>query len=194
LKFDEPLTFCLSILLLAMACHYNLLAPKTAGFFLLGMFVAGLGSTLPASIKLGLSLTGLVALFAIEDIFSFSPIQVAWCLAILSLLAGVGRAFESNPVVSVFAWFGRNSLVVLIFHAMFIVLFKPASKLFLALDGSGLLFSMVVLVFTMTGSLLVALLMDRERISQYFFGVNRIYSSLTNSDTMIRQSPLSLRR
>jgi fucose 4-O-acetylase-like acetyltransferase len=177
-KLDEPVSIGISIFLLAMVCNYNLLAPRTALYFLLGMIFSRFGNMLPASLKTGSLLMVMILVFAREEVFNFSFIQVAWCLCILTLLAGIGRTIESNSVVSIFAWFGRNSLIVLVLHAMFVVLFKPSSKLLLKLDQTGLAYSVIVVVATMLGSILVAFLLDKTRISKYLFGVNAIYSDL----------------
>ncbi|MGL6011791.1 MAG: acyltransferase family protein [Shewanella oncorhynchi] len=185
-KLDEPVFLGISIFLLAMVCNYNLLEPRTALYFLLGMIFSRFGNMLPASLKTGSLLIVMILVFAREEVFNFSFVQVAWCVCILTFLAGIGRAIESNWVVSIFAWFGRNSLIVLVLHAMFVVLFKPLSNLLLQLDQTGLAYSVTVVVATMLGSILVAFLLDKIRISQYLFGVNAIYSDLAEPNTALQ--------
>jgi fucose 4-O-acetylase-like acetyltransferase len=193
-KLEEPVFLSISIFLLAIVCNYNLLAPRTVLYFLLGMIFSRFGNMLPVSLKTGPLLMGMILVFAREEVFNFSFIQVAWCLCILAFLAGIGRAIKSSSVVSIFAWFGRNSLIVLVLHAMFIVLFKPSSNLLLKLDRTGLAYSLTVVVATMLGSIVVAFLLDKTRISKYLFGVNTIYSDLAKPNTALQRTPLTLRR
>jgi hypothetical protein len=75
---------------------------------------------------------------------------------------------------------------VLVIHAMFIVLFKPLSNLFLKMDQTGLVYSATVVVATMLGSMLFASLSDKIGISKYIFGVDNIYSNLSEPTSKIR--------
>ncbi|MEQ1558865.1 MAG: acyltransferase family protein [Methyloglobulus sp.] len=177
-KWDDTVFFSLSFSLLALVCHYHLCSQRVALYFLLGVILRRFGNVLPASLKSGSLLIVIILIFTGEEIFKLSFIQFAWCLAMLAFLAGLGQAMESSPVVSLFAWLGRNSLIVLVVHAMFVVSLKPSATLFLKLDQTGLLYSTAVVVITMSGCVLSAFLFDRTRISQYLFGVDKIYSDL----------------
>ena len=64
---------------------------------------------------------------------------------------------------------GRNSLPLYVFSPIFTVLCKQLVP-YLKFDPTGLLFLVVSLTFCVTGSLLIAWLMDLVGISKYFFG------------------------
>lgn len=177
-KVDESGFLTISIFLLAMMCYYKLLLYRTASYFLVGIIFRRFANTLPASIKIALPLIGMILAFSRQEIFYFSFIQIAWCLCILSLLSRIGRAIESSSFIDLFVWFGRNSLIVLLLHAIFINLCKPLSNLFLKLDQTGLAYSATVVVTTMLGSMIIAFFLDKIKISKYLFGVNAIYFDL----------------
>ena len=67
------------------------------------------------------------------------------------------------------SFLGRNSLPLYVFSPIFTVLCKRFVP-YLQFDPTGLLFLFVSLVFCVTGSLLIAWLMDATGISPYFFG------------------------
>ncbi len=64
---------------------------------------------------------------------------------------------------------GRNSLMLYVFSPIFTVLCKRLVP-YLQFDPTGLIFLLVSLAFCVTGSLLIAWLMDLTRISRFFFG------------------------
>ena len=64
---------------------------------------------------------------------------------------------------------GRNSLVLYIFSPIFTILCKQFVP-YLQFDHTGLLFLLVSLIFCVSGSLLIAWLMDIVGISRFFFG------------------------
>jgi fucose 4-O-acetylase-like acetyltransferase len=177
MKLDEPITFTITLLLLAMLCSYNLLLPRTALFFLVGMALLRFSGALPASIKTGLILMTFILVLTRDEIFAsaFTLMQVVWALSIMAFLSGVGRLIEKTTIVSVFAWFGRNTIIVLVLHAMFINILKPLSNLVLKLDATGLLYSTSVIIITMLGCMFAAFLFDKTGATIYLFGAKTIY-------------------
>ena len=114
-----------------------------------------------------------VIVFALLACFSAGPTQASLngvliaYFAISSLLSlytitppkgGMGVCF-----------LGRNSLPLYVFSPIFTVLCKQLVP-YLKFDPTGLLFLVVSLTFCVTGSLLIAWLMDLVGISKYFFG------------------------
>lgn len=190
-RLDETSSLVISLSLLAIACSFHLLAPRTALYFLLGMALGRFAGVLPAAQKTGILLIISIFLVGQDEIYIFSFMQVVWCLSIMVFLSGLGRFIEHTSVVSIFAWLGRNSLIVLVLHALFIVLLKPSSSLLLKLDPTGLLYSAIVVIATMFGSLLAAFLCDRLRLSYYLFGVRTLYSTLEPALTPSRPRPHS---
>lgn len=175
-KLDESLAVVIALCFLGILCSYGILRPQTALYFLLGVALARFGLLVPAAYKTGLILTAVIWILAGEDIFSFSFTQVAWSLSIMAFLSGIANLIATTSIVSIFTWFGRNSLVVLVLHSMFIVLLKPSSSLFLKVDPSGLTYSAVVVITTTLGCMLAAFVFDKIRASPYLFGDKAIYS------------------
>lgn len=68
---------------------------------------------------------------------------------------------------------GRNTLILLLFSPIFTILAKLFLP-FLGFDPSGMLFLVLALLFTLTGSFLIAYTMDKLNISRFFFGKDRI--------------------
>ncbi len=189
MKLEESITFIITLFLLAMLCSYNLLLPRTALYFLVGMTLLRFGAALPVSIKTGLILMTFILMLTKNEIFTFTLMQVVWSLSIMAFLSGVGRLIEKTTFVSVFAWFGRNSLIVLVLHAMFIVILKPlAPYLVLNIDATGLLYSTIVVITVMFGCMLAAALFDKTRATTYIFGTKVIYSCYISSSTVAAKS------
>jgi fucose 4-O-acetylase-like acetyltransferase len=177
-KLEESLYFVIVLFLLAILSNYNLIKSGVIVYFLLGMVTNRFHVALPNSVKTGLLLIISIIVFAKDEIFLFSFVQVVWSLSIMTFLLGIGSFIESNKIVSIFAWFGRNSLIVLVLHGMFIVSLKPISSLVLRIDNTGLLYSAVVVTITMLSCMLMAFFLDKIKVSTYIFGVEKIYSKI----------------
>lgn len=162
--------------MLVLVWQMNLCGPRTVVFFVVGLVWQQLKFPLPSSIAVGALVTGLLGWLGTSEIFVFSVSQVVWCLGILSLLAGAGRAAENTRLVSLFAWLGRNSLPVLVLHALFIVAMKPVSSLILRGEATGVLNSFATLTVTVVLCLVVAELLDFLGMSRLLFGVREVYS------------------
>lgn len=70
---------------------------------------------------------------------------------------------------------GRNTLVIFLFSPVFTIL----SKLFLPIftfEPSGILFLITAVLFTITGSIATAWIMDKMYLSTFFFGKERVLS------------------
>ena len=114
-----------------------------------------------------------VIVFALLACFSAGPTQAS--------LNGVLIAyFAISSLLSLYTitppkggmgvrFLGRNSLMLYVFSPIFTVLCKQLVP-YLKFDPTGLLFLVVSLTFCVTGSLLIAWLMDLVGISKYFFG------------------------
>jgi fucose 4-O-acetylase-like acetyltransferase len=123
----------------------------------------------------------LIAIVALahDEIFHFSIFEFTWVVGILTLLLGVARHLKDRLPTLSFAWLGRNSLVILCLHSLFVVLLKPAAATLLRVDSSGILYSAVVLIAALSGCLLSAKAFDRVGLSKYLFGVAVLYSGMT---------------
>lgn len=65
---------------------------------------------------------------------------------------------------------GRNTLILLLFSPVFTVLAKLYQPYLLRMEPSGMLFLAVSLVFALAGCFAIAYIMDKLRLSQFFFG------------------------
>ena len=164
------------VFLLAIASSFHIIQPRTVMYFMLGVFVRMFNNSLPASIPCGVVLIVALFLLSNDELYSFSFAQVSWSLSIVTLLAGIGKAMESTPLLIFFSWVGRNTLIILLLHPLFINAMKLLSKLIISFDASGLLYSLFVVIITVSGSLVCAYLFDKARISLYIFGTDAIYS------------------
>lgn len=70
-------------------------------------------------------------------------------------------------------YIGANTFVLLIFSPVFTMLVKPLIPMFL-FEPSGMLFMFVALSVTVAGCFLMAWLMDKLRLSRFFWGKDRI--------------------
>lgn len=173
-KLEESLII-LSLCLIALACKFDLLLPRTAVFFLVGIVLRKFSNVIPASFYFGLLLLLLMAIVGAEDLLVFSLVQVAWVMSTLLFLGGLGLVFSNKEFFSVFVWVGRNSLVILCLHSIFIVILKPLAHVFLLVDTTGVMYSIVVTLITVSGSILASRIFDNLHLSRILFGVNELF-------------------
>jgi fucose 4-O-acetylase-like acetyltransferase len=84
------------------------------------------------------------------------------CLFCFRYLRGRARALS--------LFIGRNTLVLLVFSPVFTVLTKLFQPYLLRVDGSGILFMVVAVIFTVSGCFGTVCVMDWLHLSRYFFG------------------------
>ena len=173
-KLDYPF-IVLALFFIAMACQLGLLFPRTAVYFLIGLLLRKFSDLIPNALFSGIFLMGLIALIGNNEIAVFSFFQVSWVLAILLFLAGVGLALSQQKIFAFGVWVGRNSLIILCFHAFFIVMFKPLANLFLLIDATGISYSLVVTLIATFGSIYSARIFDKLKFSKVLFGVNQLF-------------------
>jgi fucose 4-O-acetylase-like acetyltransferase len=182
LRYSERII--IFIFLLAILWIYNLIAVASVVYLLTGMTFRLVSKDLPSSLLIG-SFFIFVTLLLARDTLLLMPLSFAnisfvkfsWALSIFMFLSGVGTLIQKNFIVSIFSWFGRNSLVVLCVHPIFTVLLKPLSTLFLRVEQTGLAYSLFILITVMFGCMLSAFCVDRIGLSIYCFGTPSIYSS-----------------
>ena len=173
-KLEESLIIP-SIFLIALACKLDLLLTRTAVFFLVGIVLRKFSNVIPASVNSGLLLLLLIAFIGIEDVLVLSLVQVAWVLAMLLFLGGLGIIFSNKVFFSVFVWVGQNSLVILCLHSIFVVISKPLADIFLLPDTTGVMYSIAVTLITVYGYILAARIFDNLHLSRILFGVNELF-------------------
>jgi fucose 4-O-acetylase-like acetyltransferase len=153
-----------------LARIFGILSFSSALYFLAGACLRQSGMNFVAFFlpsRLSVIVFALLACFSAEPTqASLNGVLIAY-FAISSLLSlytitppkgGMGIRF-----------LGRNSLPLYVFSPIFTVLCKQLVP-YLKFDPTGLLFLVVSLTFCVTGSLLIAWLMDLVGVSRFFFG------------------------
>lgn len=172
---EESSLVFISFCLIALACKTGLLLTQTAVFFMVGITLRKFMNEFPASVRTGLLLLIIIVFVGSGGIFTFSLIQMAWVLSIVLLLAGLGAVFINIVFFSGVVWVGRNSLIIMLLHAMFVVISKPLAHYFLVADSSGVMYSITVTLVTVFGSLLAAKIFDKLNWSRVIFGVDEVF-------------------
>lgn len=168
--------YIFAMFLQALLGTADILAPRTACFFMLGLVLGRLGDHLPNSLPIGGVITASIALFTVSDCMKFGFTQITWVLGILSLLAALAHVLNESKVANFLGWLGRNSLIILVVHAFFLVGLKPFSDIALRCDPSGVTYTVAVTTITLALSLLSAALIDRLGMSSLLFGTSQIYT------------------
>ncbi|MDF7826697.1 acyltransferase family protein [Pontiellaceae bacterium B12227] len=170
-------------LLLLILTAFGLVRGRTIVYFLIGMTIQSVtGRELKVSFLFGIA--GVAVVWALDyflklnAIAHFSLTEVVWCLSILFGLWSFSEQFPGGRGVRLIAWIGRNSLSILVFHAIFIVLLKPAGGFFIRVDSSGWLYSIGATLMTTALSLFSAFALDKIRLSRYLFGTPQCYMPL----------------
>lgn len=76
------------------------------------------------------------AIWLQEDVFAVSFTQMIWCGSIATCIGLIGKTLPWK-IQDVLVWMGRNTILVLVLHAAFIVASKPIAPLFLRVDQTG---------------------------------------------------------
>ena len=171
----------ISIFILLIMTKFGVITFRTVTYFILGIIVKQLypdGFSFP--FKLSLLLVVLFYLgntFWLIDIYNlFSASEVIWCLLLTSFFWSLFIIFKDNYVTNLMAYLGRNTLIILVLHALFIVAMKPLNNLFLVLDATGIMQSLIVTVITLVLCLFSARVFDYLNITRFIFNVENIYS------------------
>ena len=90
---------------------------------------------------------------------------VSFCLALYPMVRGRLRTFM--------LFLGRNTMPIFVFSPIFTILCKFLVP-YLAFDKTGLLFLVISLTVSISGSLAIGWVMDRLRVSPFFFGKKAI--------------------
>lgn len=172
-EVDLWIIFVGGLCLLAIS---GLLREDVVFFFCVGMLFRKALSRLPGSLVLGGILCAVVIRVGhFELLTRMGPDRVIWCLGVLSFLSG---AFSAGvvPASGAFSWLGRNTMPILMLHALFLVALKSSSPLFVSIDGSGVLNSLISTIAAMLGSIMCARIFDRVGLSSALFGTPVLYS------------------
>lgn len=125
-----------------------------------------------------LSLLGLALLIAFPENLGTDSVggimivylMVCLCLSLYSLARGRFRDFM--------LFIGRNTMLIFIFSPLFTILCKFLVP-YLEFDPTGLLFLVISLTISISGSLAIGWVMDRLHVSPFFFGKKAISGTLS---------------
>ena len=90
---------------------------------------------------------------------------ISFCLSLFPVIRGRFRNFM--------LFLGRNTMLIFVFSPIFTILCKYLVP-YLAFDKTGLLFLIVALAVSISGSLAIGWVMDRLHVSRFFFGKKRV--------------------
>jgi fucose 4-O-acetylase-like acetyltransferase len=174
------ITLLISACLLMAISWLHIISFRTVAYFIFGMLIKNIyGKSFSFPFSLALILT--ICFFVFDkigggDIYNiFSSSEVIWCLLLTALFWSFFNIKE-GILTSNMAWIGRNTLIILVLHSLFIVAMKPLNSAFLAIDNTGVIQAVTVTLVTLLLSLLSAKISDAIKISIFIFGVEKIYS------------------
>ncbi len=171
------ITLWLFFFLLSDVLHIVLL--RTSFYFFLGFIISQFSNKTFITSYYTLFISLLILIFSVynrPNIQTFSGYQILWVWAIFTFLWSMVSLMNNTNFVFFFAWIGRNTLIILVLHAFFIVLFKLVKIPILKVDPSGILYSIVVTIFTVLLSIQIERLFDILKLSPYLFNKKEIYS------------------
>jgi len=178
----------LSSLFMLLLSAFGVVQTRTILYFLIGMAIQSIaGRTLKAPFLLGVG--GMVLVWTTDYYLQlnafggFTLTEVVWCISILIATWGLADRFSAAHGTRVVAWVGRNSLSVLVFHAIFVTMFKPVSEWCVRLEPTGWLYSIGTTLLVTVFCLLSAWVCDKIRISRRLFGTSQFYMSLRQDTT-----------
>lgn len=170
----------LTALLLLLLTAFELVRFRTIVYFLIGMAIRAVTERkLETPWYFGAAcVVGIWSLdyyLGLEELSVFSFAEIVWCLSILITLWSFAQKFSEDRGIKLLAWIGRNSLAILVFHAIFVVLLKPLSGLFLRIEPSGWLYSIAATVLTTALCIISVSVLDKTKLSPYLFGTAQCY-------------------
>lgn len=98
---------------------------------------------------------------------------IALVYFIISLCLWVYKQLKRVNVVRLPLFIGRNTLILLLFSPIFTVLSKVFLP-FMSFDNTGICFILVAVSFSVFGSFIIALVMDKLKLSRLFFGKEKV--------------------
>lgn len=170
-SFDRNSRFIMACLLLyIMANAFSLVSFTSAAYFLAGAILRLAGMSVVDFCKPSLLALVAFALFAGSSQNLHASTITGTLIVYMSMSACTLFYNHSGIAVrSVLQFLGRNTMPVYLFSPIFTILCKPLA-LVLAFDPTGILFLLLALAICTTGSLLIALIMDKTGMSRLMFG------------------------
>lgn len=149
-------------------------------FLLIGYFMRINKIEFPDNIVAIIILVFIYYLYTPNEIKDNYTLNLIVIISIISILMYISNKLKDSFMVNSVVFIGQNTLIILLLHVYYINIFKLTKNLFLTIDESGLLYSIMAIVFTIFFSMLSAVLFDYFRISKYLFGLDHIYRPLNS--------------
>jgi fucose 4-O-acetylase-like acetyltransferase len=105
------------------------------------------------------------------DISALSGFVIVYL--VMSFLLFIYQHIRDSRLCPYTLFIGRNTLLILLFSPIFTILAKSFLP-YLSFDKTGMLFLLLALTFTLLGCFLIGYIMDKSRLSRYFYGKERI--------------------
>jgi fucose 4-O-acetylase-like acetyltransferase len=136
-------------------------------FFVLGYFFRVFAYDIYASI---LSFACIALIFIFGDTTRASASSLGTSFFMVSFLKYVFSISGNSLFSRVFQYLGKNTLIIVLLHPIFINAFKLAEKYFLKIDSTLIAYSILNTAFTICLSLLASYIFDKIRLSGLLFG------------------------
>jgi hypothetical protein len=171
---------CLSICLGCMAYWLHIISLGNVVYYIIGVVISIYGIPFLTFFKSSsLSILPFIILCFFPgnlDKFSLSGIIITY-LAISIALSFYKFTPPKKKFDKIIQFIGRNTLILLLFSPIFTIIAKVFIP-FLAFDHTGICFLVISEIFTVGGSLFVAYLMDKLKISPFFFGKKEVLNHI----------------
>ena len=163
---------CLLLYLLADA--FSVLSFTSAAYFLAGAILRLYGISVVDVCKPSLLALIAFTIFAGKS-QNLNASTITGAIIVCMSMSGCALFYNHSGIIvrSVLQFFGRNTMPLYLFSPIFTILCKPVASE-LAFDPTGILFLLLALTICTTGSLLIALIMDKTGTSRLMFGKKRI--------------------
>lgn len=177
LKVKKLYFYAILVLLFYLLDELNIVEIRTSFYFVLGY----LGRRLTIRINklpkyLYIVLLIICFLFFLQNkAQEFTLFEIINCVSLLGLFWGIYNKIKYSFFVSIVAWIGQNTLIILLVHAFFIVSLKMFKYNFLEIDTTGLLYSLFVTSVAVLISILSSRIFDLIRVSRIFFQTDFLY-------------------
>ncbi len=140
-------------------------------FFVLGYFFKIFAYDVYASI---LSFLCIIIIFLYGDNSRASISSIGTTFFVISFLKYIYNKIYEVILVKYFVYLGKNTLIIVVLHPIFLNLFKLLEKWFLKIDSTLIMYSLLNTSFTICLSLITAVIFDKISISNLLFG-KKIY-------------------
>jgi len=168
------LLILIAIAMLAFGSATELLNVRAAAYYFLGVVMRQGGLTVKGVFRpSALAIFLLVALASMPQFHDWAYLTVLFSTyCCISFLLWTHSKYAGRKSADILHYIGANTLPVYLFHPIFTMAAKYCHGIF-AFDSTEILFAIFTILLSLSGSLAIAWMLDRSRLS-YVFGCRRI--------------------